>query len=460
MKHLFRTVGLPALALAGAFLTTGAMHASAHSLTQALVDAYNRSNLLEQERALLRSSDEDVAVAVSRLRPQISADATVQRSYSEEGANTQTLAETISITATMLLADFGRSQFAIEAAKETVLAGRAGLTRTEQSVLLDAVRAYVEVLRSMRLVSLRENNLRLITQELRAARDRFEVGEVTRTDVAQAEARLAQARGELANAQGDLDIAKELYRANTGVAPGPLKPITRLPSVPSSREAAVSMGLKMNPSVIQAQHTISANEFNVAAAKAAMRPQLTAQASAGHSSTIGNNSSIGLQLNVPIYQGGQLRALERRAKAVLQASRSNLHQVVRQTRQNVADAWSRLAVAQAQVRAADRQIRAAQVAFEGVREEAKLGSRTTLDVLNAEQALLDARTDRVVFQTQAYEAVYTLLAQMGMLTVSELNLPVKRYDPSEYFNAAKRAPVPVTKQGRQLNRILDRYGKN
>jgi outer membrane protein len=137
-----------------------------------------------------------------------------------------------------------------------------------------------------------------------------------------------------------------------------------------------------------------------------------------------------------------------------------LSQSVLTVRQNVSNAWSQLSVANAQVIASDRQIRAAQVAFDGVREEAKLGARTTLDVLNAEQALLDARTNRVVFETQVYEAAYSLLASMGRLTAQHLNLPVKRYDASEYFNAVKSAPVPKTKQGKKLQRILNRYGNN
>ena len=152
-------------------------------------------------------------------------------------------------------------------------------------------------------------------------------------------------------------------------------------------------------------------------------------------------------------------ALERRALAQVHASRANLNQVVLEVRQNVADSWSQLAVANAQLEASDRQIRAAQVAFDGVREEARLGARTTLDVLDAEQSLFDARTNRVVFETQVYAAAYQLLASMGQLTVSELGLPVKQYDPNDYYNAVKSAPVARSKQGQKLDRILQRYEK-
>ena len=446
-------------AAAIAIVAATGVSASAHSITQAMVDAYNNSNLLEQNRALLRASDEDVAIAVSALRPQIAAQARV--SHNDPTPNSDSLFQTIDITASLLLYDFGRAQFGVEAAKETVLAGRASLDNVEQQILLTAVQAYVGVLRDTRVVGLRQSNLRLITQELRAARDRFEVGEVTRTDVAQAEARMAQARGFLAEAQGNLQVSQAFYLAATGKPHrGALDGIRSLPRLPKSVDAAHHVGVRTSPSIRQAQHQISANEFSAAAADAAKRPTLSANASVGHSSSQNTNSSVGLTLNVPIYQGGQLSALHRRALAAVHASRAALNQSVLSVRQNVSNSWSQLAIANAQVIASDRQIRAAQVAFDGVREEAKLGSRTTLDVLNAEQALLDARTNRVVFETQVYEAAYTLLASMGQLTADHLKLPVQRYDPSEYFNTVKSAPVAKTKQGKKLERILKRYGNN
>ena len=451
-KRLSQTVAAIAL------VALTSMPAASHSITQVLIDAYNNSNLLEQNRALLRASDEDVAVAVSALRPQIAAQARVV--HSDPTPNSDSLFQTIDLTASLLLYDFGRSQFGVEAAKETVLAGRANLDNIEQQVLFTAVQAYVAVVRDTRVVGLRESNLRLITQELRAARDRFDVGEVTRTDVAQAEARLAQARGSLAEAKGNLLISKAAYEAATGKSHGTLDGIRKLPSLPKNVDAARAIGVRNSPLIRQAQHQISANEFSAAAANAAKRPTLSANASIGHSTTNNNNSSVGLTLNVPIYQGGQLSALHRRALAAVHASRAALNQNVLNVRQNVSNSWSQLAVANAQVQASARQVRAAQVAFDGVREEAKLGSRTTLDVLNAEQALLDARTNSVVFQTQVYEAAYGLLASMGRLTAEHLNLPVQRYDPSEYFNAVKSAPVPKTKQGKKLQRILKRYGNN
>jgi len=412
-----RSVALCAVVLASP------MPASAASLQDALVAAYLNSNLLEQNRALLRASDEDVAIAFSALRPQVNGSASVNYSDQATGFGGGELVSSINLGLDLLLYDGGNTRLGVEAAKETVLAARAQLLGLEQQVLLNAINAYLSVQRDMRTVSLQEGNLRLITQELRAARDRFEVGEVTRTDVAQAEARLAQARGALAQAQGDLAISRELYVATVGQKPGVLDAIRSLPALPNSVAQARKLAEQNQPSIDQAQHQISANELNAARAQAAMRPNIRLNATAGHNSRVDNNSSIGLQLNVPIYQGGQLKALERRAFAQVHASRANLNQVVLQVRQSVSDSWSQLAVANAQLQASERQIRAAEVAFEGVREEAKLGARTTLDV--------HARTNRVVFETQVFAAAYQLVSSMGLLTVSELRLPVKQYDPND-----------------------------
>jgi outer membrane protein len=445
-------------ALFGVILNLAPLQAFAETLESALTAAYNNSNLLEQSRAILRTEDEDVAIALSSLLPNINARSTI--TLSNPSSARDNLSSTIALTLELLLWDAGRSQLAVESAKETVLAVRSELSQQEQTILLDAVNAYVQVLRDQRVVQLRESNLRLITQELRAARDRFEVGEVTRTDVAQAEARLAQARGSLVEAQGNLQITRELYKVTVGRAPSGLIGISRLPKLPSSLNAAKSTAKRVSPLIEQVQHQIKANELNYAAAKAGTRPRISFNSGISHSSVSNNTSSIGIEMNVPIYQGGQLSALVRKSLAAVHGSKAALNQTAIVLDQNVANAWSRLAVANAQVTSADRQIRAAQIAFDGVREEAKLGARTTLDVLDAEQALFDARTTRVVSETQVYSAAYGLLASVGLLTADSLKLNVKRYDPTEYYNAVKGAPVPSSKAGKKLDRILNRYQKN
>lgn len=456
---VIKKVRIAALVSAAAVgLISTSIQLKAETLASALTAAYNNSDLLEQNRALLRTNDEDVAIALSALMPQINAQASLSMSNPQRGG--ETLNSSIALTLDLLLWDGGRSELAIEAAKETVLAVRAQLVQQEQSVLLEAVNAYVQVLRDTRVVELRQSNLRLITQELRAARDRFEVGEVTRTDVAQAEARLAQARGDLVDAQGNLEITRELYKVAVGRKPSRLAGISRLPSLPKSVEAAKAEAKRKSPTIEQVQRQIKSAELNYAAAKAGTRPRISLNGEAGHSSFGENSSTIGLNMTVPLYQGGQLSALVRKSLAQVHSQKAGLNLTVLQTEQNVANSWSRLFVANAQVDAADRQIRAARIAFEGVREEAKLGARTTLDVLDAEQALFDARTNRVVSETQVYSAAYTLLASVGLLTADNLGLKVERYDPSEYYNAVKSAPVPSSKQGKKLDRILKRYEKN
>lgn len=432
----------------------------AETLNSALTAAYNNSNLLEQNRALVRVEDEDVAIALSALRPQVALQSTISQSDQASNQGGGNFGSTVSLGLDLLLYDAGSSALSVEAAKETVLAARHGLVELEQQVLLSAVNAYVSVLGNLRVVTLRETNVRLVTQELRAAEDRFEVGEVTRTDVAQAEARLADARAVLSSAQGDLAISVAQYRTAIGSDPVGLTSITRLPNLPNTVAAAQEVAVRMAPEIKQAQSEIKANELNALRAEADIKPQISLNANVGHNSVIDNNSSVGLTMTVPLYQGGQLSALRRRALSVLHASKSNLNQQVLLTRQAVSDAWSQLAVSRALVQARDREIRAAQIAFEGAREEAKLGARTTLDVLDTEQSLADARTNRVIAETQVYAAAYGLLAATGMLTADQLGLPVERYDPSEYYNAAKTGPIPSSQQGKKLDRILGRYQKN
>ncbi len=446
------TKGLTLVALA---VMPSAIHAE--SLRDALVGAYENSNILQQNRALVRSSDDDVALALSTLLPQINAISTIAYSDQASFNQAENLTSSIQLQLDLLLYDSGAARLGVEAAKETVLAARAQLLNLEQQVLLTAVSAYLSVLSDSRTVALRENNLRLITEELRAARDRFDVGEVTRTDVAQAEARLAEVRGDLAAAMGALQVSRELYNVAVGRFPGNLESIRALPEMPATVERARALAERLQPTIRQAQHQVKAADLTAAQARASIRPQINLNASAGHNSVNDNNTSIGLQMTVPIYQGGQLKALERRALSQAHAARANLHQVVLIAGQNAANAFADLRVAQAQLAASDRQIRAAQVAFDGVREEAKLGARTTLDVLDAEQALLDAQTARVLFETQLFAASYELLSTVGMLTATELNLPVTQYDPTEYYNAVKSTKVPASKQGKKLDRILKRY---
>ncbi len=434
----------------------------AETLADALVAAYKNSNLLDQNRAVLRAADEDVATAVSALRPVIAYTAQAGWSRAEVNSGLATtvvegLSASLSLSAELVLIDFGRRKLGIEIAKESVLATRQALIQVEQNVLLATVQAYVDVRLALDVVALRESNLRLITQELRAAQDRFDVGEITRTDVSIAEARLAASRAALAAAQGQLMIAREAYKAATGAYPGKLAPPPRAPALPRTMEEAQGVARGTHPLIRQAQHQVTVADLQVELAKANRAPTVGAGVTLRTDDEGLESQSLGLTMNQTLYAGGRLSALQRKALAGKDAARAALAQTAVGVIQNVGIAWANLAVASASIEASDLQIRAAQAAFDGVREEAAAGTRTTLDVLDAEQELLDARNARLEAEAQRYVAVYQVLATMGLLTVEHLQLGIPTYDPEAYYGAVEKAPSH-SEQGKKLDRILKKIG--
>lgn len=440
--------------------------ASAETLADALISAYRHSHLLDQNRAVLRAADEDVAQAVAALRPVLAFTGTVALSPTNSSLSNP-LTTSLDLTASITIFDNGATRLGIEAAKESVLATREALVNVEQQVLLAAVQAYLDVLSANSFVALRQSNVRLITQELRAARDRFEVGEVTRTDVALAESRLAAARSQLAAEEGGLAVAREAYRVAVGRYPGRLSPLPRAPRVPASQREAEGVAVRTHPLIRQAQRQVSIAEINIKRAETAMKFTVTGRASVGvtHSSTpLGtgwdDSASASVTLNQPIYSGGALASALRQSKAGRDQARHGLLDITHNIQQGVGNAWATLGIAQAQIQAADRQIRAAQIAFDGTREEASLGARTTLDVLDAEQELLDARASRIDAEAQAYVAIYSLLSAMGLLTVDHLQLGIQTYDPATYYDAVKNAPAQRSRQGKQLDSLLERLGRD
>lgn len=456
--------GLLATALA-ALLPVSAM---AESLADAMVAAYRHAALLDQNRAVLRAADEDVATAIASLRP------VIEWSLRHQYTNTEsidTTNQTLALQGQLTLYDWGRGQLAIDIAKELVLATRARLVAVEQDVMLRAVDAYLTVRSTRQQVDLQENSVRVLNEELRAAEDRFEVGEITVTDVALARAQLAQTRAQLATAEGNLEIAIEAYRAATGGLPGDLSAPPTLPGLPESVAVAQTIGQRSHPAITEAQRNVAAGELRVAAAAAERRPSLDgtfgvqAQRADGRTlfGDVGDKEttvvgSAALELSQTIYSGGRLPAAHRRAMASRDAQRAALLQVSRQVNEAVATSWANIDVARAQIRAIDQQIEAAQQAYEGVREEATLGARTTLDVLDAEQDLLEARANRITAEANLQLAHYQLLSAMGLLTVENLQLGIPTYDPSAYYNAVREAPYTST-QGQNLDRVLRAIGK-
>lgn len=444
------------------FAVVSVPDARAETLADALVAAYKNSNLLDQNRAVLRAADEDVAIAVSTLRPVVSY--TLQAGWSRADVSSalgstvvEGLSASLSLSADLVLIDFGRRKLDIQVAKESVLATRQALIQVEQNVLLDAVQAYVDVRLSQEVVALRQSNLRLITQELRASRDRFDVGEITRTDVSIAEARLAESRAALAAAEGQLMVAREAYKAATGAYPGKLAPLPKAPALPRNMEEAQSVARGTHPLIRQAQHQVTVADLQVEAAKAERTPTIGAGVTLRTDDEDMQSANIGLSMSQTLYAGGRLSALQRKAMAGKDAARAALQQTAVGILQNVGVAWANLAVAAASIEASDLQIRAAQAAFDGVREEAAAGTRTTLDVLDAEQELLDARNARLQAEAQRYVAVYQVLSTMGLLTVDHLQLGIPTYDPEAYYGAVEKAPSHSA-QGKKLDRILEKIG--
>ncbi|WP_417525960.1 TolC family outer membrane protein [Marinovum sp.] len=450
-------------------LVLGPVAATADTLADALAAAYTNSGLLQQNRALLRAADEDVAVAVAALRPIVGWTSSFSRSFGYSHSGTtgvgtgfQDDTASFAVSAELLLYDFGSTQLQVDAAKEAVLAAREGLLVIEQQVLLRAATAYVSVRKASETVALRQNNVRLVQQELRAARDRFEVGEVTRTDVSLAEARLAASRANLAAAEGDLLRAIEEYRAAVGGKPDNLAVVSRLPDVERNEDAAKAIAVRTHPAMRQAQYQVSTADLNLRRAQVAIKPQVSLTGRLGKTAQIGgddftNSGSVSLDFGGPIYRGGQLSALERQARARVDAARANLYVTQQAVQQDVGTALATLRVANATIEATERQIRAARVAFQGVREEATLGQRTTLDVLTAEQDLLDAEVAYTAAVADRAVAAYQVLSAMGLMTAKHLGLNVQLYDPAEYYRLIKNAPIKSL-QGDKLDRVLRRIG--
>ncbi|MEY4697501.1 MAG: hypothetical protein RIT14_1929 [Pseudomonadota bacterium] len=446
---------LTATAMAAAIAALGLVStgtAQAETLADSLAKAYTNSRLLDQNEALLRAADEDVAGAVAALRPVVSFVA--QSQYSDPDPDgTPDFEDTYGLVAQWTLLDFGRSRLGVEIAKETVLTTREALRDLEQRVLLAAVDAYVNVGLQTEIVALRQSNVRLITEQLKAAQDRFDVGEVTRTDVAIAEARLAASRSGLAAAEGDLAVAREAFKAVTGSYPDGLAALPAVPATAATLDEARAIALRTHPDIATAQRRVTLAQLGLSATKAARLPTLTAEAGITRIEGLqGDAKSLSLSLAQPLFTGGALSSAERQALANKEAAEAGLQQAGITVAQNVGNAWSALQVASASIEAGRLQVEAAQTAFEGVREEASLGARTTLDVLNAEQELLDARATRLRAEAQRYVGVYNLLSAMGLLTVDHLNLGIPVYDPAAYYNAVKSAPISL--QGKKLDRIL------
>lgn len=437
--------GLRAVAIL-AVLWTGVETAEAQSLRDALAQTYVSNPDLAAERAGLRATDESVPQALSNWRPEVEINSSYgvrkrDRDFSSSAPdieNTDQL-QSISLGITQNLFRGFRTISETDSTRNRVAAGRANLINAEQSVLLEAVTAYVNVVRDRVILSLRENNVRVIEQERQATADRFEVGELTRTDVAQADSRLAESISQRTLARGNLNSSTADYVEVIGSAPADLIRPTLPDGLPSSEEEAVQLAKTNNPSVVAQDFNERADRDAIDVVAGELLPTLTLDGELERnkdilgSDTVTTEQSVTLNLKVPLYQAGDVYSRVREAKQTANQSLLALAEEERRAQEQARQSWADLQSASAQIISVEAEVAAQEIAYEGVQQEAQVGSRTVLDVLDAEQELLDARVDLVVAQRNEIVAAYELLQAIGRLTAQDLGLDVAIYDPNLNF---------------------------
>lgn len=437
--------GLSAVAVL-AFLGAGVSTASAENLIEALAQTYETNPDLAAERAGLRATDESVPQALSNWRPEVEIDSSYglrerDRDFSSSASDIENTdqPQRVSLNISQNLFRGFRTIAGAESARNRVAAGRANLIDAEQTVLLEAVTAYIDVVRDRVILALRENNVRVLEKERQATADRFEVGELTRTDVAQADSRLAQALSERTEAQGNLNSSNANYVEVIGTTPGDLVRPSLPAGLPGSEEDAVQQAKTNNPAVVAQDFRERADRDNVDLIAGELLPTLTLDGELQKnkdilgSDTVTTEQSVTLNLTVPLYQSGSVYSRIREAKQSANQSLLLLAEEERQAQEAARRSWADLTSASSRIVSGEAEVAAQEIAFEGVQQEAQVGSRTVLDVLDAEQELLDSRVDLVVAQRDEIVAAYQLLQAIGRLTAQDLGLPVAIYDPTRNF---------------------------
>jgi outer membrane protein len=437
---------------------TGPTPALADTIEAALARAYQNNPQLNAQRAQVRSIDENVPQALSGYRPKVALTASAGYQYTDTnstaGGTPTQIARTeihganapraVGLTVTQTLFNGQQTANKTRAAESQVSSAREGLRVLEESVLLAAATIYMDYLRDAAIVEVDRSNVRVLEQTLKQTRDRFNVGEVTRTDVAQSEAQLAAGKTQELAAEATLTATRSNFRRIIGNEPqqlAPGSPVDRY--FPATLASAIDLGLTENPNVTAAMFGIDINFLQVKINEGALLPtvslQATAQQSYEQQLTVFRSfgASAVAQLSVPIYQGGGEYALIRQSKETLAQQRLVLDQTRDQTRANIVGDWGKLEAAKAQVASAQAQVTASEIALNGVREEAKAGQRTTLDVLNAQQALVNARVALVTAQHDRVVFSYTVLSDVGRLAPQVLKLPTTVYDPNVHYQQVR-----------------------
>ena len=419
--------------------------ASATTLAEALAAAYSNSPELNAARAGLRATDEGVPQAKSGYRPSIFANADAGILYTDpSGAPSSTsYPRGVGVTIEQPLFLGFRTKNSLKAAESAVRAGRESLRNTEQNVLLDAVTAFMDVAQAQAILSLRSQNLEFLREQVRAANDRLNVGEGTRTDVAQTNAALSLGLSDYAAAAATLAAANATYQMVVG---RPADTIGAVKSVDAlltrTLDEALAKAHKNHPAILAAFFNIDVASFNVKVIEGEFLPRITLEGDIAHRDESGgaehvDSASIVGRLSVPIYQAGEPDARARAAKETL-GQRRIQHDLARdQVRQAAVAAWSQLEAARAQIEAADAQVAAQQLVLSGVIEERNVGQRTTLDVLDGQQDLIDARESQVTARRNRVVAAYSVLATIGGLSAANLGLSVAIYDPKEHHRQVR-----------------------
>ncbi len=438
-----------------AVLASGNAVAQPRTLQDALASAYSNNPTLQGSRAQLRATDEGVPQALAGWRPTVVVGGGYGYGFGTLRSNETPRSRggsvrenrditTVTPTITQPLFRGGQTRANTNQADNRVFAQRGRLIATEQQVFTDTINAYVNVIQTQQLLQLNINNEQVLSRQLQATNDRFRVGEITRTDVAQAEAALAGARATRQTSEGNLQTARSNYRRFVGDLPDQLiepQPI-KLPI--KNQNEATQLAAQNNPNVIAALFDDASARDAIDVAFSQLMPQLSLQVQGGltNGQQVVGQSTLGatvlLNASVPIYQGGSEYSRVRQARQTEQQARKTVDDVRRQAAQQAAQAWETLVAARSTIDSTRAQIRANQIALEGVQREAIVGSRTTLDVLNAEQSLLNSRVTLVQNLSSLVTASYTVASAIGRLTARDLNLNVPLYDETAYYTAVRQ----------------------
>jgi outer membrane protein len=448
-RRRFFATAVAVLALAAAIGLPASTDARAESLRQAMANAYKNNPRLDAERARLRATDEEVPRALSGYRPTVNgtADIAYQKSQTKpaSGGDGEVHPHGYALNASQPIFRGFRTVNQVREAEATVRAGRETLRSTEQSVLLEAVTAFSDVVRDQAIVRLRENNVNVLSRELRATEDRFKVGEVTRTDVAQATARRAGAVSALDLARANLKTSRATYERVVGTPPSNLiEPSPPFKFLPKTVAEASSISIRENPVVVAALYREQASRHTVDRIWGELLPEVRVDATYTKrydSSRVVDESettSVVGRLAVPIYQGGEVHARVRQAKHTHVSRLQEIEQARTETQATAVAAFSRLEASKAQLISDQAQVDANSTALTGVREEEKVGQRTLLDVLNAEQEFLNSQVQLATTKRDVIVNSYNLLSAIGRLNAQELTLASNVYDAEAHYHEIRR----------------------